>query len=137
MARHFRLLVLLPLALASCKLIDQTTFAPDPEPEQAVAASTPSRPTNQVALVSIRYDTPAPAFQQPLSGAIRAAEQRRPGSEYDVIGVSTAADAAQVAQDAGAIMAAITGLGVPAARIHLGARIDAAQTVREVLVQIR
>lgn len=130
-------LPLLLLVLAGCKLIDQTTFAPDLEQEPATAAtSSPSRSASQLALITIRYDTPEPAFQDQLSFAIRAAEQRRPGGEYDVVGVSTAADASRTARDSAAIMDAMVKAGVTATRIHLGARIDPAQRVREVRVHL-
>lgn len=138
---HLRIIVVpLLLALAGCKLIDQTTFAPDPEPDQVAitaGASAPSLPASTLALISVRYDTPAPAFEDKLAFAIRAAEQRRPGGEYDVISVSTAADAAQASRDAATIMEAMAKLGVAPARIHLGARIDPAQGVREVGVHLR
>lgn len=126
---------LLVLLLVGCKLIDQTTFAPEPEPEQTTAA--PGRPPANIALVSIRFDQVSPPYQDQLAFAVRTAEQRRPGSEYDVVGVSTAADAAQAGQDSAAIMGAIAQQGVAATRIHLGARIDPAQTVREVRVYLR
>ena len=141
---NFRLLTvpLLLIALAGCKLIDQTTFfAPDPEPEAVAAATTPppvAPPSRHgPALVSIRYDTPKPAYQDPLAMAVRAAEQRRPGAQYEVVAVSTVADATQTARDAGAVMSAMVGLGVPANRIHLAAELQPAQTVREVRVHLR
>lgn len=135
---RFLSLPLLLFALAGCKLIDQTTFSPELDQEQAAtsAASSPIRAVGQVALVTIRYDTPDPAFQDPLSFAIRAAEQRRPGGEYDVMGVSTAADASRTARESAAIMEAMVKLGVTATRIHLRARIDPAQKVREVRVHL-
>jgi len=131
---------LLLLALTGCKLIDQTTFfAPDPEPAAAAPAqaTAPEPPASQPALVTIRYDRPQPAYEEPLAFAIRAAEQRRPGGEYDVVGVSIAADAGQTARDASTIMAAMVRLGVAQSRIHLGAQLDPARTVREVRVQLR
>ncbi len=137
---HFRILLLpmLLITLAGCKLIDQTSFGADQEagpPTQAVAA--PSRPAGQAALVTIRYDQPNPAFQDPLAAAIRAAEQHRPGGGYDVIGVSTAAQSATAARDSANVMNAMIALGVTATRIHLGARIDPAQSVREIRILLR
>lgn len=141
MAHIRRFAVLLSLViLAGCQLIDQTFFAADPEPAPVATASAPAIPApaaRSVALLSIGYQTPNPAFQDPLAVAVRAAEQRRPGGQYDVVGISTAADAARTGRDAGAIMAAMVRLGVPASRIHLGAQLDAAQTVREVRIHLR
>ncbi|MSP30109.1 MAG: hypothetical protein EXR09_06585 [Acetobacteraceae bacterium] len=137
---QFRILIvpLLLVALTGCKLIDQTFFNPDPEPSPAAIAPTiavPAAPST--ALLSIGYQTPNPAFEGPLAVAVRAAEQRRPGGHYAVIGVSTVADAMQTGRDAATIMAEMMRLGVPAARIHLGARIDPAQTVRKVGIHLR
>ena len=126
------------IALVGCKLIDQTTFGPDSAPDQAADVAPASvRPANQVALVTVRYYTSNPSFQNQLAFAVRATEQRRPGAQYDVIGVSTAADAAPTGRDSEAIMSAIAKLGVADTRIHLGARINPAQTVREVRVYLR
>ena len=140
MAHRFRFLTIavMLVALAGCKLIDQTTFAPETESEPAVpTAVAPARPAGQVALVSIRFDTATPPFQDQLAFAVRTAEERRPGSQYDVVGVSTAAEAAQASRDSAAIMDAIVKLGVADTRVHLGARIIPAQTVREVRVYLR
>jgi len=136
------ILPLLLLSLGGCKLIDQTTFfAPDPEPEAVAAATTPppvAPPSRHgPALVSIRYDRPNPAYQEPLATAMRAAQQRRPNATYDVIAVSNVQDAGQAARDAGAVMSEMVKLGVPAARIHLGAELLASQAVREVRVHLR
>ena len=124
--------------LAGCKLIDQTTFAPDPEPAAAVATSAAApRPANRAPLVAIRYDTGNPDFRDLLAYAIRAAEQRRPGGEYDVVAAATAKDAGQASRDAATIMVAMKELGVAEARIYLGARLDPALTVREVRIYLR
>ena len=129
---------LMLLALGGCKLIDQTTFAPELESEQStVAASIPSRPTSQTALITIRYDTPAPAFRDQLAFAVRSVEQRRPGGQYEVVGVSSTADATQTGRDSAAVMEGMVKLGVNDTRIGLGARIDPAQAVREVRVYLR
>lgn len=130
---------LLLLMLAGCQLIDQTFFGSDPAPEPIAAASTAPQttvPARSVPLLTIGYRTPNPAFQDSLAVAVRAAEQRRPGGEYDVVGVSTAADATQTGRDAAAIMAAMGRLGVASTRIHLNAQINAAQAVREVRVHL-
>jgi hypothetical protein len=126
--------------LAGCKLIDQTTFAPDPEPATAAVAATPAaapRPASRAPLVAIRYDTRNPDFRDLLAYAIRAAEQRRPGGDYDVVAAATAKDAGQASRDAATVMTAMKELGVAEARIYLGARLDPALTVREVRIYLR
>ena len=78
------LVLLATLALVGCKLIDQTTFAPSPE---ATAAAAPAAPKSdpRVALLTIGYDTPNPNYQDVLRYAVREAETRAPGVQYDVI----------------------------------------------------
>src|SRR5690242_5522890 len=87
------------LALGGCKLIDQTTFAPAPEASPTMPAAPvvdPRRP-----LVTVGYDTPDPHYQQMLEYAVRAAETRAPGVEYDVIAMLPAGgDVALAQQDA-------------------------------------
>ena len=141
-----RFTVLLPMlsgvaiALAGCKMIDQTLFRPDPEPGQEVApppAATAARPANQAPVLSIRYDTPNPSYKNVLAQAVRAVEQRRPGAVYDVVAASTAPEAPQAAKDAGAVMAAMKELGVPTNRLNLGARLEPSLAIREVLIYLR
>jgi hypothetical protein len=144
-----RFLIGLALAvwLSGCKLIDQTTFAPDPEaaavpaarpavaaPAQAVGQAAAPRPANRAPLVAIRYDTENPDFRELLAYAIRAAEQRRPGGDYDVVAASTASEAVQAGRDAASVMVAMKALGVAEGRMHLGARIEPGLTAREVRV---
>jgi len=138
-------LLLAGLALAGCKLIDQTTFSPQaetPEPAQLAAlAPIGDRP----ALLSIRYSTPDPQYADALRTAVSAAEERRPGAQYDVVAVVPVPkdpalqlrDLNQGRQDATGVMRAMMALGVPDTRIALGARTDPAITVREVRVYVR
>ena len=71
------------LLLSGCKLIDQTTFAPSPE--AATAAPEPPRADPRAALLTIGYAAPAPNYQEMMRYAVRAAETRAPGVQYDVI----------------------------------------------------
>ena len=132
--------VLLAGVLGGCKLVDQTFFAPDPEPSE-VQPITPSpavaRPGGRAALLTIRYDTDSPAYRDALDQAVKAVEQRRPGALFDIVGASDAATAAQAGRDAAAVMAAMRELGVAGNRLNLGARIEPAMTVREVRVYLR
>jgi len=127
--------------LSGCKLIDQTTFAPDPEPAaapaQAVGQAAAPRPANRAPLVAIRYDTEKPDFRELLAYAIRAAEQRRPGGDYDVVAASTASGAVQAGRDAASVMVAMKALGVAEGRMYLGARIEPGLTAREVRIFLR
>ncbi len=139
------LLLLLPMMLGSCKLIDQTTFAPAPEmPASSRLAALPPV-QNRVALLTIRYSTPAPDYRDALRTAVGIAEERRPGTAYDVVAVvPTAQDPAQLnrelaqaRQNAAGVMRSIMVLGVADTRIGLGARTEPGLATREVRVYLR
>ncbi len=135
-------------ALSGCTLIDQTTFAPSPEPKPAAPAtpvvSTPVDP--RVPLVTIRYDVPNPNYRDLLTYALKQAAARRPGSDFDVV-ASVPATGPIADQTAAAGRAAATqgtdvahtmvALGVAATRIHLGARAVPGLTATEVRVYVR
>jgi hypothetical protein len=124
------------LALAGCKLVDQTTFAPSPEAvttEPAVPQADP-----RAALLTIGYATPNPNYQEVLRYAVRTAEARAPGVQYDVIAMLPAGgDVAQAQANAAEVMRGILAQGVPASRVHLGLRSTAAGGIREVRVYVR
>ena len=140
--RLSRFLLLVPLAvlLAGCKLVDQTFFASDPEPSEVPAAApapAAPRPVGRAPLLTIRYDTPTPAYRDSLAQAVKAVEARRPGAVFDIVGASDATGAAQAGRDAGAVMSTMRELGVAGPRLHLGARIEPNVTVREVRIYLR
>jgi hypothetical protein len=134
-------------ALSGCTLIDQTTFAPSPEPKPAAATPAVSTPLDpRVPLVTIRYDVPDPHYRDLLAYALKQAAARRPDSDFDVVASVPAtgpvADQITAASHAAATQAAdvahtMVSLGVAATRIHLGARPVAGQTATEVRVYIR
>jgi hypothetical protein len=141
-----RVLALLALAgLPACALIDQTTFAPDPEPPLPAQVANTRRADRRVPLLTVRYDVPNPTYENLLRYAVQAAQARDPNLEYDVVTVvpgrggpvSDVQALQQSRQGAVEIMRAIMQLGVPDSRIHLGARTDPAATAREVRVYVR
>jgi hypothetical protein len=99
----------------------------------------------RVPLLTIRYTTPDPDFVPALRQALAVAEQRRPGTGFDVVAVIPRdADPAvqlrafnEVRGDAVAVMAAMVDDDVTPDRLHLGARIDPAAGSREVRVYLR
>ncbi len=124
------------LWLAGCSLVDQTTFAPSPEPKPVAAPV--AQADSRTPLLTIGYDTAAPDYQGPLALAVRTAETRAPGVHYDVIAMLPAGgDVALAQRNAMAVMRAILAQGVPAARVHLGLRIEPAGTARQVRVYVR
>lgn len=135
---------LLLLTLAGCKLVDQTTFAPSPE-ETPRPAAPPPRIEARTPLIVIGFADARPDYADPLRQIVRAAEARKPGIVYDVVGIAPARDEAGAQSDAlvlasdnaSAVMRAIIADGVPATRIHLGARTETGLKAREVRVYVR
>jgi hypothetical protein len=135
---------LLLLTLAGCKLIDQNTFAPSPEATLRPVAAPPKVET-RTPLIVIGFASGKPDYAAPLRQAVRAAEAHKPDIVYDVVGTAPVrgdagaqSDALLLASDdASAVMRAIIADGVPAARIHLGARTETGLTAREVRVYVR
>ncbi|MBV8096575.1 MAG: hypothetical protein JOY71_21620 [Acetobacteraceae bacterium] len=141
-----RLAFVLAIASGSCRLIDQTTFAPEAEPPPTpaqIAATTQAG--NRPALITIRYSVANPSYQDLLAQTMRTAEARRPGLEYDVVGIAPAAgdpatqaqSAQQATNRAAAVMRAMMADGVRDRRIHLAARTDPSVTIPEVRVYVR
>jgi hypothetical protein len=124
------------LALAGCKLIDQTTFAPSPEATPAKTQSPQTDP--RTPLLTIGYAAPDQNYQDVLRYAVRAAETGAPGVQYDVIAMlPKGADAAAGQHRAAEVMRDIMGQGVPASRIHLGLRTEQPGEAQEIRVYVR
>jgi hypothetical protein len=124
------------LALAGCKLVDQTTFAPSPEAKAAKPAG--PKADTRTALITIDYAEPSPNYQDLLRYAVREAETRVPGVEYDVSATLPAGSDAAVAQRrAMDVMRDITAQGVPDSRVHLGLSAESAGSPQEVRVYVR
>jgi hypothetical protein len=73
-------------------------------------------------LVTIRFDRPNPAYEQPLYTAISRAMERRPGATFEVVGVSPPNDplAAQAARrQAEQVARSMGALGVSADRVRV------------------
>jgi hypothetical protein len=124
------------LALAGCKLIDQTTFAPSPEATPAKTQSPQTDP--RTPLLTIGYAAPDQNYQDVLRYAVRAAETRAPGVQYDVIAMlPKGADAAAGQHRAAEVMRDIMAQGVPESRIHLGLRTEQPGDAQEIRVYVR
>jgi hypothetical protein len=124
------------LALAGCKLVDQTTFAPSPEAKTAKPAG--PKADTRTPLITINYVEPNPDYQDLLRYAVREAEARAPGVEYDVSATLPAgADAAVAQRRATDVMRDIMAQGVPDGRIHLGLSAESAGGPQEVRVYVR
>jgi len=129
------------LLLAGCALPDQATFQPSPEAEPPAPAGPPApgpRVDRRDPLVTIDFTAADPRYRDPLRYAIRSAEARGRSIQYDVIAVVTSLDNAADGQaKAREVMGAITQDRVPAARVHLGLRVEPWITAPRVLVYVR
>jgi hypothetical protein len=126
--------------LSACAPWDQTVFQPRPEPPPAAPPSAEPAPRvdPRAPLATIDFADPSVQYEAPLRGAVRAAEQRRPGISYDVVGIVPSAERAAAGQVAAQeAMGAIARERVPAERIRLGLRVDPSLTATRVLVYVR
>ncbi len=124
------------LLLAGCKLIDQTTFAPSPE--AAPAAEQMAKVDARTALLTINYTEPNPSYRDVLRYAVRTAEARAPGVQYDVIAIlPSGVDAAAAQARAADVMRSIMDQGVSDSRIHLGLRSAPASSPQEIRVYVK
>jgi len=134
----------LVLALAGCKLVDQTTFgvaAQPPAPDQLTEAL---RRGSGVPLVVVRYDGAEVAYDQALHDAVDLAEARKPDVAYDVVTVVPAkgtpdqqiAAAEQAQHDATDVMDKMVDIGVRPERVHLATRTDPSITAHEIRIYV-
>jgi hypothetical protein len=141
-------------ALAGCKLVDQTTFAPAPAARARGAGAASAVPAAKIdartPLLTIGPDTPVSGYRSLLSFAVHAAEQRDRNVRFDVTAVAPAqlapaelrparqtaeTDAAET--QATEVMRAMVQAGVPADRILLRVVLDPATTRHAVQVYVR
>ena len=101
-------------------------------------AATAERLDPRTPLVTIEYAGAQPDYTEMLNYAVRAAENRYPDVQYDVISVVKDTSYASLGQErATDVMRAIMRDRVPASRIHLGLRTDPALTASQVRVYVR
>jgi hypothetical protein len=127
------------LSFTGCTLIDQRTFAPSPEAKaQPTPPPAPASIDPRTPLVTIDYTVPSPDYAELLHYAVRAAENRYGGVQYDVVSVVTDTSEAAAGQEhATGVMRAIMRDRVPASRIHLGLRTDPVLAASQVRVYVR
>ncbi len=133
------LFLLAMLSFSGCKLIDQRTFAPSPEAKAQPAPAVPAVAIDPRApLLTIDYTVSSPDYAELLHYAVRAAENRDPNVQYDVIAVmKDMSEAAEGQERAAGVMRAIMRDRVPASRIHLGLRSDPGLAASQVRVYVR
>jgi hypothetical protein len=131
-----RLLVLLPLALCACHLLDQSDF----RPKTAVPPPPPPipDPETRAALLTIDYARSNPDYSAMLTTAVHTVETRRPGSLYDVVAVvADTAGALAGRERAAEVMTVIEAAGVNPARIQLGLTLEPGRKIPQIRVYLR
>ncbi len=139
------LCLVLPLCLAGCYLVDQRTFDAKAgrKPVPPVVAGPPGHAAP--ALVTIRYTTPDPEYQDVLASAVHRALARKPDALFSVTtmvppaeNADQAADAAQAAAASGREVAqAIVADGASPGQVEQLVNLDPLLSVREVVVKVQ
>lgn len=133
-----RMAVVLLVALGGCTLIDQTTFdshaADAPVIPKAPPAPAPP-PPGPPPLVVIAPG--ATDYRASLDQAVRAARARKADVVFNVVEVQAADVAVPVSTEAAAVARAIVADGVPAQRVRLVARPEAAARAGEVRIYVQ
>ncbi|GAB0118317.1 hypothetical protein Acid7E03_23890 [Acidisoma sp. 7E03] len=129
--KHSWVLGPLVLGLAGCTLPGRGLVGPQPHGPGAVTVATAEAAFARVPLVTIPAGTTPADYLSALSGAVQAAEARKPDVIFDVVaavpqtgtplGQITAAKA--LAPEAETVARSVTGDGVPDSRVTLGAQI--------------
>ncbi len=136
---HLVPLLVAMLGFTGCTLIDQRTFAPSPEAKPPSAPVVPATAIDaRTPLLTIDYTVASPDYAELLHYAVRAAENRDPNVQYDVVAVlKDMSEATEGQEHATGVMRAIMRDRVPAGRIHLGLRSDPSLTANQVRVYVR
>lgn len=96
-------------------------------------------------LVVIRFDRPDVAYEQALYSALTRALERRPDARFDVVAVAPTGGSAsdmrqgqiQSRRNAEAVMASISGMGLPANRLRLSSTTSADVASSEIHIYVR
>jgi hypothetical protein len=128
--------------LASCKLIDQTTFAPSSSAKPSLLpkpSSPPGLPIDKrTALLVINPGTPPRQYEPFLRYAVSQARAHDPNVQFDVVAaIPNPAAFDQGTADAAVVMRAIIAAGIPSTRVHLRAGVDPALSQRQTRLYVR
>ena len=88
-------------------------------------------------LAVVRFDDPNVAYEEALSAAVQQVLDRRPGSTFEVVGVSPGGSMAAAADYADKIHRSLRRMGVAASRLRIATRADSDANVEEVRLYVR
>ncbi len=109
------------------------------KPAGGVASAVPAkRPRSTRPLVRIPFAASKVAYEAPLYEALKAALAKRPGLQFEIVGVArTAARRGAALGNAQQVMFAMAEMGVPPDRVTLGTAIDPKVTADEVHLYVK
>lgn len=130
-------LALLAVSLSACHLVDQRDFTPGAgQKPQPPAAPLPAPPTP--ALVTIRFDTPNPAYGTPLAHAVARALAVKPDVTFLIEAATASPGQTPAAIAAGQDVARVVlASGAGRGQIEQSVVIDPTLTTMEVRVRLR
>ena len=106
--------------------------------EDGVASGAYSaRAAEERPLAVVRFDDPNVAFEEALSAAVQQVLDRRPGSTFEVVGVSPGGSMAAAADYADKVHRSLRRMGVAASRLRIATRADSDANVEEVRLYVR
>ena len=103
------------------------------------AASGPysARAAEERPLAVVRFDDPNVAFEEALSAAVQQVLDRRPGTTFEVVGVSPGGSMAAAADYADKVHRSLRRMGVAASRLRIATRADSGLNAEEVRLYVR
>ena len=96
-----------------------------------------ARAAEERPLAVVRFDNPNVAFEDALSAAVQQVLDRRPGTTFEVVGVSPGGSMAAAADYADKVHRSLRRLGVAASRLRIATRADSDADVEEVRLYVR
>ncbi len=103
----------------------------------AVSGPYAARAASERPLAVVRFDDPDVAFEEALSAAVRQVLDRRPGTTFEVVGVSPGGSMAAAADYADKVHRSLRRMGVAASRLRIATRADSDADVEEVRLYVR
>jgi hypothetical protein len=136
---------LIALGLVGCTLPGRGLLGPHPQPPTAATVDVTKAEFGRVPLVTIAAGSTEADYLSALTGAVQAAQARKPDVIFDVVSTvpqtATPLDQITAARaltpQASAVAQTIMGAGVPASRVTLGAMVLAGIVGEQIRVYVR
>jgi hypothetical protein len=110
-----------------------------PAPRSAAAPA--AAPAGRRPLVTIRFDRPNPAYEQPLYTAVSRALERRPSAMFDLVAVAPSrgsqAAMTRARSEVQQVLRTLTDMGLPSNRVNVSTSTSTSIAANEVHVYVR